>query len=164
MKPILRSPNRKVDQQLEIPFLLDKLHVYTSPLVVFTLFNVTTLLKREWEKLPKEPRNFVLTYLNLSTNNIPKNYETPTFILWVTLRSYYRIVIDFDKICVFCGKYCVHNDKCVFIVVKIKNVNSGIINDICEKLDFTTNYIHFIKTHINITILDTFDKTVRRRT
>ena len=53
-----------------------------------------------------------------------------------------------------CGKYCVYIDKCVFIVVKIKCVNSGRISDICDKVNFTTNYtnfttsdIHFIITH-----------------
>ena len=47
------------------------------------------------------------------------------------------------KICVFCDKYCVRIDKCVFIVVKIKYVNSSRISDICDKVNFTTNYIHF---------------------
>ena len=67
----------------------------------------------------------------------------------------------------FCGKCCVHSDKCVSIVVKIKRVNSGNINDICDKLNFITNYAHvittdthLIKTHTNITIFDTFDGTV----
>ena len=32
---------------------------------------------------------------------------------------------------------------CVFIDVKIKYVNSGRISDICNKINFTTNYIHF---------------------
>jgi hypothetical protein len=42
----------------------------------------------------------------------------------------------------------------VSIIVKIKCVNSGKISDICDKLNFTTNYTHFtttdthfIKTH-----------------
>ena len=54
----------------------------------------------------------------------------------------------------FCGKYYVCIDKCVFIVVKIKCKNSDRINDICDKVNFVTNYthfiipgIHFIKTH-----------------
>jgi hypothetical protein len=65
----------------------------------------------------------------------------------------------------------------VFIVVKIKCVNSGRISDICDKINFITNYIyfttpdnilskhtqHFIKTHKNIIIFDTFDGTVRQR-
>ena len=45
-------------------------------------------------------------------------------------------------------------------------MNSGNISDICDKLNFTTNYtrftttdIHFINTHIKITIFDTFDET-----
>ena len=55
----------------------------------------------------------------------------------------------------FFNKYCVRIDKYVFIVVKIKCVNSSRISDICDKINFTTNYthfttldIHFIKTHI----------------
>ena len=39
------------------------------------------------------------------------------------------IGINFDKICVFCGKCCVRFDKCMFIVVKIKCMNSGRISD-----------------------------------
>jgi hypothetical protein len=37
----------------------------------------------------------------------------------------YRTDIDFDKICVFCDKYCVCNNKFVSIVIKIKCVNSS---------------------------------------
>ena len=48
--------------------------------------------------------------------------------------------IDFNKIGVFCGKYCIHINKYVFIVIKIKCVNSDRINDICDKVNFTTNY------------------------
>ena len=59
------------------------------------------------------------------------------------LRSRYGISVDFDKICVFCDKYCVSINKCVFIVVKIKCVNSGKIYDIYDKVNFTTNYTHF---------------------
>jgi hypothetical protein len=36
----------------------------------------------------------------------------------------------------------------LFIVVKIKCVNSGNMSDICDKLNFIINYIHF-------TIIDT---------
>jgi hypothetical protein len=68
----------------------------------------------------------------------------------------------------FCDKYCIRSDKYVFIVIKIKYMNSGNINDICYKLKFTTSYTYFtikntnfIKTHINIIILNTFDGTVR---
>ena len=74
----------------------------------------------------------------------------------------------------FCGKYCVRIDICVFIVVKIKCVNSG---RICDKVNFTENYIHFttldrhlskhiqhfIRTHMHITIFDTFGGTVPQR-
>jgi hypothetical protein len=31
-----------------------------------------------------------------------------------TLRSRHGIGVDFDKICVFCGKCCVRIDKCVY--------------------------------------------------
>ena len=57
--------------------------------------------------------------------------------------------------------------KCVFIVVKIKYMNFDRINDICDKVNFTTNYTHFItpdihciKTYTNIIIFDTFNETV----
>ena len=77
-------------------------------------------------------------------------------IIKETLRSCHRIDVDFDKICVFCGKCYVHVDKYVFIIVKIKCVNSDRINDICDKVNFTTKLHtfysiqnkHFIKTHI----------------
>ena len=59
----------------------------------------------------------------------------------------------------------------MFIVVKIKCVNFGRISDICDKVNFTTNYIHFTTSdnilskythnillkHTNIIIFDTFD-------
>ena len=59
--------------------------------------------------------------------------------------------VDFDKICVFCGKCCVCSNKYVSIVVKIKCVNSSNISDICDKLNLTTNYTHFttMDTHIH---------------
>ena len=86
-----------------------------------------------------------------------------------TFRSRQGTGVDFDKICVFCDKYCICIDKCVFIVVKIKYINSGRICDICYKVNFTTNYTHttldkhFIKTDINIIIFDTFEGTVLLR-
>ena len=51
------------------------------------------------------------------------------------------IGVDFDKICVFCGKYCIRIDKYVFIVVKIKwnhldpatGVNFDKICVLCDK-------------------------------
>jgi hypothetical protein len=46
-------------------------------------------------------------------------------ILWGTLRSRHGTRVDFDKICMFCGKSCVRINKCVFIVIKIKCVNSS---------------------------------------
>ena len=65
-----------------------------------------------------------------------------------TLRSRHGISIDFDKICLFCSKCCVYIDKCVFIVIKIKCVNSGKISNICDKVNFTTNYMHFTTPNI----------------
>ena len=54
--------------------------------------------------------------------------------------------VDFDKICVFYGKWCIHIDICVFIVVKIKCVNSGRISNICDKVNFTTKLHTFYNT------------------
>ncbi len=50
----------------------------------------------------------------------------------------------------------------MFIVVKIKCGNFSNINNICDKLKFTTNYTHcttsdYKKTHI--TIFDTYNGT-----
>jgi hypothetical protein len=75
---------------------------------------------------------------------------------------------------VFCDTCCVRIDKYVFIVVKIKCVNSGRISDICDKVNFTINYTyftipdnilskhtqHFIKIHTDIIIFYTFSGTV----
>ena len=55
----------------------------------------------------------------------------------MTVRSRHDICVDFDKICVFCGKSCVRINKYVFIVVKIKCVNSDRISDIYDKINFT---------------------------
>ena len=50
----------------------------------------------------------------------------------------------------FCGKFFVYSDKCVSNVVKIKCVNFGNINDICDKLNFTkTMHIITTDTHIS---------------
>ncbi len=54
--------------------------------------------------------------------------------------------VDFDKICVFCGKCCVRINTCLFIVVKIKCVNSSRISDICDKVNFTTKVYTFYNT------------------
>ena len=54
--------------------------------------------------------------------------------------------VDFDKICVFYSKCCVCIDKYVFIVIKIKCVNSGRISDICDKVNFTTKLHTFYNT------------------
>ena len=76
-----------------------------------------------------------------------------TGIYRVTLRSRYGIGIDFDRIYMFCDKFCVRNDKFVSIIIKIKCINSGNINDICDKP-------YFIKIYINIIIFHTFDGTI----
>ncbi len=54
-----------------------------------------------------------------------------------TLRSRHGIRVDFYKICVFCDKCCIYNDKYLFIVIKIKCVNSDNISDraISERLE-----------------------------
>jgi hypothetical protein len=82
-------------------------------------------------------------------------------------------VLILIKIYVFCSKCYIRIDKCMFIVIKIKCVNSDRINDICNKINFTTNYTyftildihskhtqHFIKIYTNIIIFNTFDETV----
>ena len=50
--------------------------------------------------------------------------------------------MGFDRMFVFCDKFCVRSDEYVSIIVKIKCVNSGNISDICNKLNFTTNYTY----------------------
>jgi hypothetical protein len=54
--------------------------------------------------------------------------------------------VDFDKICVLCGKCCVYVDKYVFIVIKIKCVNSSRISDICDKINFIIKLHTFYNT------------------
>ena len=95
-------------------------------------------------------------------------------ILGGTLRSRHGTFVDFDKICVFCGKCYVRIDICVFIVVKI---NVWILVEFVIKLTLLQNYTyfttpdrhlskqiqHFIRTHTNITNFDTFGGTVPQR-
>jgi hypothetical protein len=64
-----------------------------------------------------------------------------------TLRSRHEIFVDFDKVCMFCGKCGVRINKCVFIVVKIKCVN---FDKICDKVNFTTKLHKFYKILTNI--------------
>ena len=64
-----------------------------------------------------------------------------------TLRSAMWLV-NFDKSCVFCGKFCVCMDKCVFIVIKIKYTNFSKIYNICNKINFTINYTYFTTPYI----------------
>jgi hypothetical protein len=65
---------------------------------------------------------------------------------WGILRSHHEVFVDFDKIYVFCGKYCVYIDKYVFIVITIKCVNSGRICDIRDKVNFTIKLYTFYNT------------------
>ena len=53
-------------------------------------------------------------------------------------RSHHGIFVNFDKICVFYDKYCVCIDKYVFIIVKIKRINS---DKICVKVNFIIKHI-----------------------
>ena len=48
------------------------------------------------------------------------------------------------------------SDKCVFIVVKTKWMNSSNIIDICDKLKFITNYTNFITTNTNFIKINIF--------
>ena len=75
-------------------------------------------------------KSMITVYVNLNGSNIGG-----------TLRSRQRT--DFEQIYVFCDKCCFCIDKCVFIIVKIKCVNFGKISDICDKVNFITNYIHY---------------------
>ena len=77
-------------------------------------------------------KSLITVYVNLNGSNIGG-----------TLRSRQRIGVDFEQIYVFCDKCCVCIDKCVFIIVKIKRVNFGKISDICDKVNFITNYTHY---------------------
>ena len=103
--------------------------------------------KKKRKRKNKIPKFELILYLL-------KNYLLyMTGIYRVTLRSRYGTGVEFDKICMFCDKICIRSDKFVSIVVKKKCVNSGNINDICDKP-------YFIKIHTNITIFDTFDGTI----
>ena len=55
-----------------------------------------------------------------------------------------------DNICMFCGKFFACINICMFIIVKIKCMNFGRISDICDKINFTTYYTHFITPDINL--------------
>ena len=67
-----------------------------------------------------------------------------------TLKSRHGTFVNFNKIYMFCGKCCIHIDKCVFIVIKIKCVNSGRIYDICDKVNFTRKLHTFYNILTNI--------------
>jgi hypothetical protein len=82
-----------------------------------------------------------------NTNSLDEDYIKHKGIEgWGTLRSRHGIHVDFDKICVFCSKCWVYIDKCVFIIIKIKCVNSGKISDICDKVNFTSKLHTFYNT------------------
>ncbi len=82
------------------------------------------------------------------------------------LRSCWGNSVAVGKICIFCGNCSICSGKCVSIVVKLKCVNSGNMNDICDKLNFTKNYTHypiytyFITKNTDITIFNTYNGTV----
>ena len=46
----------------------------------------------------------------------------------------------------FCGKSCVRIDKYVFIIIKIKYMNSNKISDIYDKVNFTIKLHTFYNT------------------
>ena len=92
------------------------------------------------------------------------SHHTSMFF-WGTLRSRHGTFVDFDKICVFCSKYCVRLIN-VFIVVKIKCVNSGkfvIMLTLLQTTYILQHLTEFIKTYTNITNFDTFGGTVPQR-
>ena len=62
----------------------------------------------------------------------------------------------FDIICKFYGKYCVRINKYVFVIIKIKYVNSDKICDICNKINFTT------KLHIFYNIRQIFYQNIHK--
>ena len=64
-----------------------------------------------------------------------------------TLRSRHEIFfVDFDKICLFCDKYYICIDKYVFIIIKIKYINSDRICNICDKVNYITKLYIFYNT------------------
>jgi hypothetical protein len=80
-------------------------------------------------------------------NSFIKFWLFPKFHLQILYpNTLLAIYVDFDKICVFCDKcyFCIN--ICVFIIVKIKCMNSGIISDICDKVNFTTKLYTFYNT------------------
>ena len=97
----------------------------------------------------------VILIIKLCENNVIPFIYSFTFQRGRTLRSSHGIFVYFNKICMFCDKCCVCIDKCVFIVIKIKYVNSDRICDICDKVNFTTKLYTFYniwKTFIKIHI------------
>jgi hypothetical protein len=61
----------------------------------------------------------------------------------------YGIRVSLIKYSCFVINFISVSNKCVFIVIKTKYVNSSNISDICHKLNYIINYLHF-------TINDTF--------
>ena len=85
------------------------------------------------------------------------------FYTWVPLWGR----VGFDKMSVFGDNCWVSSGKYVFIIVKIKYVNSDSMSDICDKLNFTINYTQytttdktFIRKHINLIMFDTRNGTL----
>ena len=90
------------------------------------------------------PNSSVTSHWAISSITEDINWIT---LSWGTLRSRHGTFVDFDKICMFCDKCCVHINKCVFIIIKIKCVNS---DRICDKVNFTTKLHIFYNTLTNI--------------
>jgi hypothetical protein len=64
----------------------------------------------------------------------------------------FRAFVDFNKICFFFINvvFVLNINKCVFIIVKIKCMNSDRICNICDKVNFTIKLHTFYNTLINI--------------
>ena len=125
---------------IELPRCRNLLKLRVGSVLSFGL--TSSIAKNKKKRKNKIPKFELILYLG-------KNYLLyMTGIYRVTLRSRYGIGIDFDRIYMFCDKFCVRNDKFVSIIIKIKCINSGNINDICDKP-------YFIKIYINIIIFHT---------
>ena len=72
---------------------------------------------------------------SINIKQTPNKIETPLVKTQELKTGLSHIYIYIQGIRVKC---CVHIDKYVFIVVKIKCVNLGRISDICDKVNFTT--------------------------
>ena len=94
--------------------------------------------------------------LNVYSCTISKSHLGPVTGLVLILVKYVYFVVNILSV-----------GKLLSIVIKIKYVNSDNMSNICDKLNFTTNYIHcittdtyFIKQHTHITFFDNCNGTV----